>query len=158
MSSFMCFFFNIWGGGGGGCGVCGTRVATWHFTEIINYIGIFTQSLEVRVSHFQLCEPFSTIRERITTPKNIVFMIFIKYSPKRAHLYIFRYLREWNDHGTRIATWHFTKNDQLHRDLHVPLERKKKSFWSEKTSKKFCLSTRCAWTVQLCIKSLMNIL
>ena len=63
-----------------------------------------------RVSHFQLCEPLSAIRERVThPPRGIIFMIFVKFSLERAHLYIFRYLVGWGPYGTRVAIWHFTE-------------------------------------------------
>ena len=43
-----------------------------------------------RVSHFQLCESLSDMCVRVISPfKNIVFMNFVKFNPKRAPLYIF---------------------------------------------------------------------
>ena len=40
-----------------------------------------------RVCHFQLCEPLSAIRARVTPPpRNNGFMNFVKFSPKRGHL------------------------------------------------------------------------
>ena len=63
-----------------------------------------------RISHFQLCESLYVICVRVIPPRNIVFMNFVKFSPKRAHLYIFfRYLRGWDIYAACVATWHFTK-------------------------------------------------
>ena len=77
----------------------GERAVTWDI-----YIHFW------RISHFQLYEPLSAISERVTPPpRDIVFMIFVKFSPERAHLYFFRYLGGWGVHGTRVATWHFTE-------------------------------------------------
>ena len=43
------------------------------------------------VSHFQLYESLSVMCDVmvIPPPRNIVFTSFVKFSPKRAHLYIF---------------------------------------------------------------------
>ena len=39
------------------------------------------------VCHFQLCDPLSAMHVRVTPPsRNIVFMNFVKFSPKRGHL------------------------------------------------------------------------
>ena len=40
--------------------------------------------------HFQINESFSDMRERVTSFKNIVLMIFVKFSPERAY-YIYIY-------------------------------------------------------------------
>ena len=102
----------------GGWGAYGTRVATWHFTEMINYIGIYTQILEVWFPIFSCVSHFQLYARGSPTPRNIVFMIFIKFSHERARLYIFDIWGGvgWSWYSQRNLT--FYRNDQLHSDFH----------------------------------------